>query len=216
MCAGVPRIFTSGPLDSKLRANGLCFSGCCYSGRDHGDFAVPASLPKWLLCYFNQSHQHPARSHEHGSPCARARLDRGTRKLTVHGPGIATPNERDGPGALWRRNSHAGLGPQPRQQAISVSLERSVVLTMGRLVASNSTCFASGPASSLLPTNRSAAARERMDDSTTRTLSRTAKESKGFLGICSIPVFSPPHNVACLLHLGKARYRSPRPRKGCA
>src|SRR5439155_21187088 len=85
------------------------------------------------------------------------------------------------PGAPWRRNPHADSADTCGNQAISVSLGRSVVLTMGRLVASN--CFASGPASGLLPTAQSVGASGHTDDSTWASLSRTAKESKAFLCI---------------------------------
>ena len=80
------------------------------TGRDRGDFVVPASLPKWLLCYFNLSHQCPSRSREHGPPGVRARLGRVPVIRPRHGPSIATPSERADPGAPWRRNPRAGHG----------------------------------------------------------------------------------------------------------
>jgi hypothetical protein len=66
--------------------------------------------------------------------------------LLVHNLGIAAPNERDDPALFGAANPHADSADNRGNQAISVSLGRSVVLTMGRLVASNSTCFASDPA----------------------------------------------------------------------
>src|SRR5262245_12591184 len=76
---------------------------------------------------------------------------------------------------------------------------------MGRLVASNSACFASGPASRLLPT-KSTAASERTDDSTSTNLSRTGKESKGFLGLYAVPcsgrhTTAPPCDISAKLDI---------------
>lgn len=79
-----------------------------------------------------------------------------------------------------RRNPHTGSAYNRGNQVISVSLGRSVVLTIGRLVASNPS-FASTRA----PAHRRRWATTAWctDDSTGHSLARTPQESKGFLGI---------------------------------
>ena len=68
---------------------------------------------------------------------------RDIRKLIIHGPSIAAPSRRDDLALLGAATRTRASAYNRGNQAISVSLGRSVVLTIGRLVASNSTCFAS-------------------------------------------------------------------------
>jgi hypothetical protein len=62
---------------------------------------------------------------------------RDIREQLVHGPSIVALSPRDDLAPTRRRNPHAGSAYNRGNQAISGSLERSVVLTIGRLVASN-------------------------------------------------------------------------------
>ena len=108
-----------------------------------------------------------------------------SREPLVHGP-ASQPRCNV---MTWPLFAQPAGGPAPTTAAIRPSVllcGRSVVLTIGRLVASNPTCFASVHAPAI-SAQRAATSAWRLDDSTDPSLSRMPQESKGFLGICSIP-----------------------------
>ena len=70
MCAGVPRIFTSGPLDSKLRANGLWFFRLLLFRPRPRRFCCPCLTAQMAPMLLEPVSSMPPRLREHGSPCA--------------------------------------------------------------------------------------------------------------------------------------------------
>ena len=146
ICAGVPRIFTSGPLDSKLRESGLWCAAAAFA-------VVVRPRPRRFCCPCLTALKAPV-LHEPShipSHCASAGLllaaglgqTERSRELLVHGPSIAATIEGDGLALFSAHGPHAGTASASASHAISASLGRLVVLTIRRLVASNPTCFAS-------------------------------------------------------------------------
>jgi hypothetical protein len=136
MCAGVPRIFTSGPLDSKLRVSGLWFFRLLFRPRPRR-FCCPCLTAQMapVLLELLSSMSIP-RACEHGSLAPRDRR------------GSSYPSAAH----LWPEHCCSGgchdrtqLGTatriraplEPRRSGHRCFLGRTVVLTIGRLVASN-------------------------------------------------------------------------------
>ena len=127
-------------------------SGCC-SGPGHAGSVVPASLPKWLLCYLNFSHQSIPRWCEHGSLGAGGPACRAIRQRLICSPSIAARMSATiGPNSVPR--PACGLRLQPRRSGHRCFLGRTVVLTIGRLVASNPSFASVRAPAHRYPTNR--------------------------------------------------------------
>src|SRR5262245_53486962 len=178
MCAGVPRIFTSGPLDSKLRANGLWFLRLLLRPRPRR-FCCPCLTAQVAPMLLQPVSSMP-------TPLARAwfSLPRGSARphapeLTAHGPNVMTRRSSAPQLARRPRLSAEATGRQCFSWAISGADDGSPCCEQFYLLRIRS--------SIPLAADKSAAARERVDDSTSNTLSRTAKESKAFLGLCPSP-----------------------------
>ena len=106
------------------------------------------------------------------------------------------PSERDDPGVPRRRNSHAGLGSQPRQQAISVSLGRSGGADDGSPCCEQFYLLRIRSSTRLLPTNR-----RRQENAWTIPLAtpyRGPQKNPRAFWAYAHSVFLPPHTGASL------------------
>ena len=188
MCAGVPRIFTSGPLDSKLRVSGLWFFRLLFRPRPRR-FCCPCLTAQMapVLLELLSSMSIP-RACEHGS------LAPGDRLWSRHPSAAHLQPEhrcsrvpRSGP----TRHHHPHAGSASTAAIRSSVLSRANSGADDRSPCCEQSKLRIGPCTRSSLPNKPAA--RCMHDSTGPSLSRNPQESKGFVAYVQFRVLAATH-----------------------